>query len=144
MLQLVFHDLQHLLISMARSFKYFYNVLTHLTKFKHFESSTCSHVHIQSNDTCGQHEAGEWIWTCEHVEDPKGLKFFQILLILICPNKDPFWFLLMLRTSSAEVWREKNFAGKYKFLSPQYSYRGVYGCKWKMKGFNENFHLFWV
>ena len=34
-------------------------------------------------------------------------------------NKDQFWFLLMLKTSSAEVWRKKNLAGKYKLLRPQ-------------------------
>ena len=56
-----------------------------------------------------------------------------MLLLLFCLNKDQFWFLLMLRTSSAEVQKKKkNVAGKCRLLSPQYSNRGDYGCKWKI------------
>ena len=41
---------------------------------------TCSY--IQSHDTCGQHEAGDWIWKCEYVEDPKCLKPWPLRIFL--------------------------------------------------------------
>ena len=41
----------------------------------------------------------------EHVN--KMFEKCQMLLLLFCLNKDQFWFLLMLRTSSAEVRRKK-------------------------------------
>ena len=63
------------------------NYFTHLTNFKHFGSSTCSHVHIQSHDTCVQHEAGDWIWTCWR---SKVFEICQILLLLFCLNKGQF------------------------------------------------------
>ena len=43
------------------------NYFTHLTNFKHFGSSACSHVHNQSHDTYGQHETVGLnlnMWTC--------------------------------------------------------------------------------
>ena len=42
----------------------------------------------------------------------------QILLLLFCLNKDQFWFLLMLRTSSAEVWQKK-MQGNANFSAPK-------------------------
>ena len=79
------------------------NYFTHLTSFKHFESSTCSYYHIQSHDTCGQHKAGNWIWTCEHVEDPKCLKLVRYFWLYSVLIKDQFWLLLMLSTSLAKA-----------------------------------------
>ena len=48
----------------------------------------------------------------------------QMLLLLFSINKDQFWFFLMLRTSSAEVWHTKKLPGKCKLLSPLDSYKG--------------------
>ena len=45
------------------------------------------------------------MWTCWR---SKVFEICQILLLLFCLNKDQFWFLRMLRTSSAEVRRKKN------------------------------------
>ena len=90
------------------------------------------------------------MWTCWR---SKMFETRHMLLLLFCLNKDPFWFLLMLRTSSAEVRQEeKNLAGKYKLIIPQDSYRGEYYCKWKIftisttlwKGFNVNCHVLQV
>ena len=79
---------------------------THLTNFKHFGSSTCSYVHNQSHDTYGQPET-EGLnlnrWTCWR---SKVFEIRQMLLMLFCLKKDQFWFLLMLRTSSAEVHKK--------------------------------------
>ena len=36
------------------------------------------------------------------------IKFADLNLLLFCLNKDHFWFLLMRRTSSAEVWQMGN------------------------------------
>ena len=44
------------------------------------------------------------MWTCWR---SKMFETHQMLLLLFCLNKDQFWFLLMLRTSSAEVWQRK-------------------------------------
>ena len=60
-----------------------WNYFTHLTNFKFFGSSTCSHVQIQSHDTCGQHEAGDWIWTSKCVEDPKNLTFVRYFCFIL-------------------------------------------------------------
>ena len=43
----------------------------------------------------------------------------QMLLLLFCLNKDQFWFLLMLRTSSAKVWRKKTFQGNANCSAPK-------------------------
>ena len=93
-----------LAISMARSFKYFQNYLTHLTNFKHFVSSTCIHVHNQSHDTYGQHEAGDWIWTCEHVEDPNCLKFVRCFCCYSASE------LLQLKLGKKKCFREMRIA----------------------------------
>ena len=97
-----------------------------LMNFKHFGSSTCSNVHNQSHDTDGQHETGGLnlnMWTCWR---SKVFDISQMLLLLFCLNKDQFWFLLKLRTSSAEILQkkeeEKN-ARNCKLLSPQDNYR---------------------
>ena len=68
------------------------NYFTHLTSFKHFESSTCLHVHIQSHDTCGQPKSGDWIWTCEHVKDLKCLKFVRYFCFYSASTKTSFGF----------------------------------------------------
>ena len=68
------------------------NYFTHLTNFKHFGSSTCSQVLIQSHDTCGQHKTGDWIWTYEHVEDPKCLKFLRYFCFYSASTKTSFGF----------------------------------------------------
>ena len=41
----------------------------------------------------------------------------QMLLLLFCLNKDQFWFLLMLRTSSAEV-RQKKIRREMRIAQP--------------------------
>ena len=46
----------------------------------------------------------------------------QGLLLLFCLNKDQFWFLFMLRTSSAEV-RRKKLCREMQIARPQESYR---------------------
>ena len=43
----------------------------------------------------------------------------QMLLLLFCLNKDQFWFLLMLRTSSAEVQRKKTLQGNANCSAPK-------------------------
>ena len=82
------------------------NYFTHLTNFKHFGSSTCSYVHNQSHDTYGQHKTG---WLNLNIRTCWRSKVVEIcqMQMLFCLNKDQFWFLLMLRTSSAEV--QQNF-----------------------------------
>ena len=99
------------------------NYFTHLTFFKHFGSSTCSHVHNRSHDTYGQHAAGDGIWTCEHIEDPKCLKRVRCFWCYSASTKTSFVFcscseLLQLK------FGKRNFAGKCELLSPQDSYRG--------------------
>ena len=68
------------------------NYFTHLTNFKFFVSSTYSYVHIQSHDTCGHHEAGDWIWICEHVEDPKCFIFVRCFWCYYDSTKTSFGF----------------------------------------------------
>ena len=68
------------------------NYFTHLMLFKHFGSSTCSHVHIQSHDTYGQHAAGDWIWACKHVEDPKCLKSVRCFCCYSASTKTSYGF----------------------------------------------------
>jgi hypothetical protein len=43
----------------------------------------------------------------------------QMLLLLFCLNKDQFWFLFMLRTSSAEVWVKKTLQGNANCSGPK-------------------------
>ena len=92
-----------------------FNYFTHLTNFKFFGSSTYSHVHIQSHDTCGQHEAGDWIWTCEHVEDPKNLKFVRYFCFYSASTKTSFGFCscsepLQLKFGEKKLSREIQIA----------------------------------
>ena len=55
----------------------------------------------------------------------KVFEICQILLFLFCPNKDQFWIQLMLKISSADVWRrKKTVQGNTNCSAPQYSYRG--------------------
>ena len=68
------------------------NYFIHLISFKHFGSSKCSHFHIQSHDTCRQHKVGNWIWTCEHVEDPKYLKLVRYFCFYSALTKTSFGF----------------------------------------------------
>ena len=110
MFQYEFDDLQHLLIILARGLRYFHDV-----------ELLCPSDEFQRN----------WIFNREHTKQKHQfyrvghtLKvmflFFlflylrtnlfetrQMLLLLFCLNKDQFWFLLMLRTSSAEVRQKK-------------------------------------
>ena len=55
------------------------------------------------------------MWTCWWY---KVFEICQILLLLFCLNKDQFWFLLMLRTSSAEVRRKKTLQGNTNCSAP--------------------------
>ena len=107
---------------MARSFKYFHNVeLLYPSDEFHvlwiFNKFTCSYLipwHMWPTQKWGLNLN---MWTCWR---SKELEICQILFLLFCLNKDQFWFLLMLKTSSAEVrQRRKNLAGKYKLLSPK-------------------------
>ena len=120
--QFVFDDMQHLLISPARGLKYFHNVEL-LYPLRVLNILDLQHVHmfipwyLWPTQSMGLNLN---MWTCWR------LKMFEprhMLLLLFCLNKDKFWFLLMFRTSSAEVWQKKNFAGKCKLLRPQDSYR---------------------
>ena len=43
----------------------------------------------------------------------------QMLLLLFCLNKDQFWFLLILRTSLAEVRRKKTLQGIANCSAPK-------------------------
>ena len=42
----------------------------------------------------------------------------RMLLLLFCLNEDQFWFLLMLRTLSAEVWQKKTLLGNANCSAP--------------------------
>ena len=84
-----------------------------------------------------------WTWS-------KVFEICQILLLLFCPNKDQFWFLFMLRTSSAEVRRKKH-CREIKIAHPPIQLQGC--LRWQMKDIchiyiiiyiNENFDVFWV
>ena len=48
----------------------------------------------------------------------------QMHFLLFCLNKDQFWFLLMLRTSSAEVQQKKTLQGNVN-CSPRKTVIGV-------------------
>ena len=111
MLQFVFNNLQHLFISMARGLTYLNNIEL-LYPFDKFQRN--------------------WIMYREHTKQKhqfyrvadaiKVIFFFFFVsllkikfvwnssnaLLFFCLNKDNFWFLLMLRTSSAEVRQEKS------------------------------------
>ena len=98
------------------------NYITHLKLFKHFGSSTCSHVNNQSNHTYGQHAIRDWTWTCEHVEDRKCLKNIRCFCCYYSSTKTSFCFC-----SCSELLQQKfgkkNLSGKCKLFSPQDSYR---------------------
>ena len=64
-------------------------LFSHLTSFKHLGSSTCSNVHVQSLDTCGQHKARDWT---EHVEDQKRLKFIRYFWFYSSSKKNSICF----------------------------------------------------
>ena len=82
-MQFVFDDVQHLLISMARSFKYFHNI-----------------------------------------------ELVRYSLLLFCLKKDQFWFLLMLRTFTAEV-QQKKISREIQIAQPP---RQLQGClRFQMK-----------
>ena len=49
----------------------------YLTSFQHFGSLTCLHVQIQSPALLCQQVSWDWIWICEHVQDPKCLKLVK-------------------------------------------------------------------
>ena len=90
------------------------NYFAHLTNFKHFGSST-SHVHIQFHDTFGQHEAGDWIWTCKQDEGPKCLKFVRYFCFYSASAKTRYGFcscskLLQLKFGKKKFSREMQIA----------------------------------
>ena len=58
-------------------------------------------------DACGQHKAGVCFCFLSVYKRSKKLETRQIFLVIFCLKKDQFWFLLLLRTSSAEVWQKK-------------------------------------
>ena len=118
------------------------NYFTHLTNFKHFRSSTCLHLHIQSHDMCGQHKAGDWILTCEHVEDPKCLKFVRYFCFYSAPTKTSFGFCSCSELLQPKFGEEKKLCMEIQMVQPPKPC-----CKWKIfaisttlwKGSNENF-----
>ena len=104
----VFDDLLHLLISLARSVKYFNNVelLYPSDTFQTlwiFNMVTCSYLIPWCVWPTGCWGLNLNMWTCWR---SKVIEIQQILLLWFCLNKDQFWFLFMLRTSSAEVRRK--------------------------------------
>ena len=109
------------------------NYFTHLTNFKRFGSSTCSYVHNQSHDTYGQHEAEDWIWTCEHVKNPKCLKLVRCFCCNSASTKTSFGFFLCSELLQMKFGREeeKNLAGNCRLLTPQDSYRGDWRLEMK-------------
>ena len=125
MLQFVFDDWQHLLISIARSFKYFHNVelLYPSDEFQTlwiFNMFTCLYSipwYIWPTRSWGLNLN---MWTCWR---SKVFEICQILLLLFCLNKVQFWFLLMLRTSSAEVW-QKNVCREIQIAQPPIQLQG--------------------
>ena len=122
MLQFVFDDLQHLLISMARSFKYFHDVLYPSDKFQTlliFNMFTCSYSipYMWPTRSWGLNLN---MWTCWR---SKVFEICHILLLLFCLNKDQFWFLLMLKTSSAEV-RQKKLYREIQIAQPPIQLQG--------------------
>ena len=94
---------------MARSFKYFHIVelLYPSDEFQTlwlFNMFTCSYSipwYMWPTQSWGLNLN---LWTCWR---SKVFEIRQILWILFCLNKDQFWFLLMLITSSAEVRQRK-------------------------------------
>ena len=65
----------------------------------------------QTLATCGRHKAGFFLllFFCEYMEGPKKLKILSTFSFIL-PLQKQFWFLLILRTSSAEACHKKNFA----------------------------------
>ena len=108
-LQFVFNDLQHLLISLKRSLEYFHDVelLYPVDKFQTFwifKMFTCL-----KSISLYQRPTQSWglnlnMWT---YWGSKIFEICQMLLRLFCLNKDQFWFLRMLRTFSTKVWQIK-------------------------------------
>ena len=93
------------------------------------------HVHRkvkQNLATCGHHGARVcfcllWIyWRSNKLET------HQVLLPLFCPVKDQFWFLLTLRTYSAEVFFFFFIWTETQIVQPQNSYKGDYVGKWEI------------
>ena len=117
MLQFVFDDLQHLFISMARSFKYFHDVelLYPSDEFQTlwiFNMFTCSYLipwYMWPTQSWGLNLNMQTCWRS------KVFEICQILFLLFCLKKDQFFFLLMLRNSSAEVWQKKTLQGNTNF-----------------------------
>ena len=59
-----------------------------------------------------------------------------MLLLLFCLNKDQFWFLLMLRTSSAEVWQKK-ISREMRIAQPPFT--TTTAIRYKNNGFSSFF-----
>ena len=100
------------------------NYLTHMTNFKLVGSSTCSHVHIQSHDKCGQHKAGDWIWTCEHVEDPTNLKFIRYFCFYLASTKTNFGFCSCSELLRLKFGEEKKFSREIQIAQPPIQFQG--------------------
>ena len=99
---------------MARSFKYFHDVelLYPSDEFQTlwiFNMFTCSYSIPWYMCPTRSWGLNLNMWSCWR---SKVFEICQILLLLFCLNKDQFWFLLMLRTSSAEVRLKKKMQGK--------------------------------
>ena len=62
---------------------------SNLTRFKHFGSSTCSHVHVQTLYSCCQHKANDCFCSLWIYRKSKMFETRQILLVLFCLKKRP-------------------------------------------------------
>ena len=110
-------------INLARGLKYLYNVeplypLDELQTNWIFYRGNIKHK--TSVLLCGRQDESDFFCFMFLYKRSNLFKTRQMILLLFCLNKDQFWFLLMLRTSSAEVWRKKKkkFAGEIQIAQP--------------------------
>ena len=125
MLQFVFDDLQHLLISMARSFKYFHNVelLYPSDEFQTlwiFNMFTCLYSipwYMWPTLSWGLNLN---MWTCWR---SKVFEIRQIRFAFILHQQRPVFISAHAQNFFSWSLAKKNLAGKRKLLSLQDSYR---------------------
>ena len=118
----MFDDLQHLLINLARGLRYFHDVEL-LYPSDEFQTSWI----FYSKHTKQKHQFYRvadtiksdvfvflFLYERSNLFEPR-----QMLLLLFCLNKDQFWFLLMLRISSAEAQQKQNLKGNANCSAPK-------------------------
>ena len=120
----MFEDLQHLLISLARGIKYFYDVelLYPLEEFQtNLIFSKRKHKIKTSLLFCGRHNKSDVFVLCFSIKEQISLKLVKCFCFYSASTKTSFGFcscseLLQLK------FDKKNVAGKCKLLSHQDSY----------------------